>query len=80
MFTRLSPNTAYFWQVTPADPTPGDASPIFSFITRGRTNTTLQILSTGSSSTDALLIALIVVILFALWVQVVFFRRRGTSD
>jgi len=29
--SRLNYRTAYFWQVTPLDPVPGDPSPVFSF-------------------------------------------------
>lgn len=34
LFTRLSNETAYFWQVTPVEPVAGDPSPVFSFVTR----------------------------------------------
>ncbi|MGD0854915.1 MAG: hypothetical protein ABSA18_03825 [Dehalococcoidia bacterium] len=80
LFTRLSYKTAYFWQVTPVEPIPGDPSPVFSFTTQDMDNPPAQLASSTNHVTDALLIALIVVILCALWVQVVFFHTRRSSN
>jgi hypothetical protein len=77
LFTRLSYKTAYFWQVTPLEPIPGDLSPVFSFTTQDMAISPVQLTSSANNTTNALLIVLIVLIIFALWVQVVFFRRRS---
>jgi hypothetical protein len=76
LFDRLSNNTVYFWQVTPLEPIQGDPSPVFSFTTQDGPPPPGQPTSTNNT-TNALLVALIVVIICFLWVQVVFFRRRG---
>ncbi|MBN1691855.1 MAG: hypothetical protein JW901_12640 [Dehalococcoidia bacterium] len=78
LFTCLSYNTSYFWQVTPMEPVPGDPSPVFSFNTEKALVPPTQIIPQGISSLEALMIAGIVVILVGLWVQVIFFRRRNS--
>ena len=76
LFDRLSYKTVYFWQVTPLEPIPGEPSPVFSFTTQDRIPPPVQPTSSTNNVTNALLIALIVVIICALWIQVIFFRTR----
>jgi hypothetical protein len=72
----LSYRTAYFWQVTPLEPLPGEPSPVFSFTTAGGPALPSRLIQTDDNSTNGLLIALILVILFGLSVQVILYQRR----
>ncbi len=80
LIARLSYKTAYFWRVTPLEPIPGDPSPVFSFTTHDIDTPPAQPASSPNNITNALLIALIVVIICALWVQVVFFHTRRSGN
>jgi hypothetical protein len=72
----LSYRTAYFWQVTPLEPMQGDPSPVFSFTTTNGPSPSTQFTGMGDNSTNGLLVALILIILFGLSVQVILYRRR----
>jgi hypothetical protein len=80
LFSHLSYKTAYFWQITPMEPIPGDPSPVFSFTTQDMDNPPSQPASSSNNISNAIQIALIVVIICALWIQVVFFHTRRSSD
>ncbi|MGD0354525.1 MAG: sialidase family protein [Dehalococcoidia bacterium] len=72
----LSYRTAYFWQVTPLEPVPGDPSPAFSFTTADGPALPSRFIPLDDNSTNALLITLILVILFGLFIQVTIYQRR----
>ncbi|MHB8085084.1 MAG: hypothetical protein ACYDHZ_04615 [Dehalococcoidia bacterium] len=72
---KLSNKTAYFWQVTPLEPLPGEPSPVFSFTTAGPDSPS-RLVRTDDNTTNGLIITLILVILFGLSVQVILYRRR----
>jgi hypothetical protein len=76
LFDRLNYKTAYFWQVTPLEPIPGDPSPVFSFTTQDRPLMPAESTPSANNITNALLIAGITVFVCGLWIQVIFFRRR----
>ncbi|MGA2367544.1 MAG: hypothetical protein ABSF74_03080 [Dehalococcoidia bacterium] len=72
----LSYKTAYFWQVTPLEPLAGEPSPVFSFTTISGPGLPSRLLQIDDNTTNGLLIALILVILFGLSVQVILYHRR----
>jgi hypothetical protein len=76
---RLDYQTAYFWQVTPADPIPGDPSPIFAFTTEDEPVTQVQISPSSDNAIKGLLIAVIFVMLFAISYLVIRDRNKGRS-
>jgi hypothetical protein len=76
LFSRLSYGTAYFWQVTPLEPVPGDPGPVYSFTTQDSPAMAAQLFASGDNTTNALIIALILIVLFGLSVQVLVHRRR----
>jgi hypothetical protein len=75
---RLDPQTAYFWQVTPADPVPGDPSPIFTFTTADGPPPQARITAPGDNAINGLLIALIFAFLTWAMVLAVTYRNRQT--
>jgi len=72
---RLEYATAYFWQVTPLKPVPGDSSPIFSFNTAAEPASPPQVIP-ADNTTSGLLVALVFTILFGLSIQVIIYRNR----
>jgi hypothetical protein len=73
---RLDYQTAYFWQVTPLEPIPGDPSPIFAFTTENAPPAQVQMIVPGDNATNGLLIALIFAFLISSLVQAIIFRNR----
>jgi hypothetical protein len=63
---RLDYRTAYFWQVTPLEPVPGDSSPVFAFSTENEPAQPVQAGLPPDNTLKGLLAAAIVVMLFAI--------------
>jgi len=72
---RLEYARAYFWQVTPLKPVPGDSSPVFSFNTAAEPTVPTSGIP-PDNITNGLLVALVFTILFGLSVQVIIYRNR----
>ncbi len=72
---RLEYATAYFWQVTPLKPVPGDSSPVFSFITAAEPRSQVPMIP-SDNTTNGLLAALVFTILFGLSIQVIIYRNN----
>ena len=73
---RLEYQTAYFWQVTPVEPIPGDPSPVFAFITEKEPAAQVQISPPGDNAIKGLLIAVIFSLLALSLSLVIFSRNR----
>jgi hypothetical protein len=73
---RLDYQTAYFWQVTPAEPIPGDPSPVFAFTTENEPVAPFHVSLPTDNATNGLLIALIFSLLALSLALVVFSRNR----
>ncbi|MCX6001569.1 MAG: hypothetical protein NTY79_03430, partial [Chloroflexi bacterium] len=73
---RLDYQTAYFWQVTPVEPIPGDPSPVFAFTTENEPAATFHAGLPTDNATNGLLIALIFAFLVWALVQAITFRNR----
>jgi hypothetical protein len=72
---RLEYARAYFWQVTPLKPVPGDSSPVFSFTTAAEPKIPTPALP-SDNTTNGLLAALVFTILFGLSIQVIIYRNN----
>jgi hypothetical protein len=72
---RLEYDRAYFWQVTPLKPVPGDSSPVFSFTTAAESMTPIPTIP-SDNATNGLLAALVFTILFGLSIQVIIYRNK----
>ena len=72
---RLEHSRAYFWQVTPLKPVPGDSSPVFSFNTAAEPTVSTSIIP-PDNTTNGLLVALVFTILFGLSIQVIIYRNN----
>ncbi len=72
---RLNYATAYFWQVTPLEPVPGDNSPVFSFNTAAEP-AAMPAAIPADNTTSALLAALVFTILIGLSIQVIIHRNN----
>ena len=72
---RLEYQTAYFWQVTPVEPIPGDPSPIFAFTTENEPDATFHAGLPTDNAANGLLIALIFAFLVWALVQAITFRN-----
>lgn len=73
---RLDYQTAYFWQVTPVEPIPGDPSPVFAFTTENEPAAQVHISPPSDNTTNGLLIAFIFVFLTWSLVLAITFRNR----
>jgi hypothetical protein len=73
---RLDYQTAYFWQVTPVEPIPGDPSPVFAFTTENEPVAPFHVSLPTDNATNGLLIALIFSLLALSLALVVFSRNR----
>ena len=73
---RLSNKTAYFWQVTPLEPVPGDSSPVFSFTTEDEPAQPAQAGLPPDNVKEGLLVANIFVMLFVASVLVIRDRNK----
>jgi len=71
---RLEYAKAYFWQVTPLKPVPGDSSPVFSFTTAAEPKIQVPMIP-SDNTTNGLLAALVFTILFGLSIQVIIYRN-----
>ena len=72
---RLNYATAYFWQVTPLEPVPGDSSPVFSFNTAAEPSVSTAGIP-ADTTTSGLLVALVFSILIGLSIQVIIHRNN----
>ncbi len=73
---RLDYQTAYFWQVTPVEPIPGDPSPVFAFTTQHEPAQPVQAGLPPDNTLKGLLAAAIVVMLFAVSYLVIRDRNK----
>jgi hypothetical protein len=72
---RLNYSSAYFWQVTPLEPVPGDNSPVFSFNTAAEPSVSTPGIP-SDNATSGLLAALVFTILIGLSIQVIIYRNN----